>query len=111
MAYRQGGSELAIVFSWFPGYRKTPGGKMKHIHHVQQSCDGVGAELEYVGGGHVEVINEGMNDIDGGVELESIPTVVTKKSSVSECISLGATETPVEMPSLWSLAVGVASLL
>lgn len=42
------------------------GGKMKHIHHVQQSCDGVGAELEYVGGGRAEVINEGANDIDGG---------------------------------------------
>lgn len=78
------------------------GGKMKHIHHVQQSCDGVGAELEYVGGGRAEVINEGANDIDGG-----------HKEVISMCMHIDRSNrgAPVEMPSLWSLAVGVASLL
>uniref|UniRef100_A0A0D3HJS3 Uncharacterized protein n=1 Tax=Oryza barthii TaxID=65489 RepID=A0A0D3HJS3_9ORYZ len=70
---------------------------MQHIHHIQHSCDGVGVgsgaklkyvdsvtELEYVRGSHEEVINESTNDISGGVELESMPTVVMKKSSSGE---------------------------
>uniref|UniRef100_A0A0E0B063 Uncharacterized protein n=1 Tax=Oryza glumipatula TaxID=40148 RepID=A0A0E0B063_9ORYZ len=103
---------------------------MPHIHHIQHSRDGVGvgsgaeleyvgsgAELEYVRGSHEVVISESTNGIGGGVELESMPTVVTKNSSWLDSGSVptattkkssvyrrcGVIETPMGMPSSWLL--------
>ncbi|BAT07055.1 Os09g0251900 [Oryza sativa Japonica Group] len=103
---------------------------MPHIHHIQHSRDGVGvgsgAELEYVGSGakleyvrgsHEVVISESTNGIGGGVELESMPTVVMKNSSWLDSGSVptaatkkpsvyrrcGVIETPMGMPSSWLL--------
>ena len=42
-AHRRGGSDLAIVISWFPGFRKTPGyllSRVKPVRYLRLSYAG-----------------------------------------------------------------------